>query len=90
MANRVPVFEPQGRAFREYLHSYKMDVPHDFVAGDIDVFHNRIKPELLRVIEASLNNLGPIKVSYTMQVFLIMPIGDDVETMNYFFRRRDS
>ena len=65
MANQIPIFEPQARAFREYLHSYKMDVPLGFGTGGLDVFHKKITPELLRVIEESVNNLGPIKVSYT-------------------------
>ena len=89
MANQVPIFEPQGRAFREYLHSYKMVVPPGHGGGGLNAFHNRITPELLRVIEESVNNLGPIKVSYTMLVHLVMPVGDDVETMDYFFRRME-
>ena len=87
MANRVPIFEPQEHAFREYLHSYKMEVPPGFITDDIDVFHNSITPELLRVIEESVNNLGPIKISYTMQVLLVMPIGDELQTKHFFFRR---
>ena len=72
MANQVPIFEPQARAFREYLHSYKMDVPLGFGTGGLDVFHKKITPELLRVIEESVNNLGPIKVVFIYFLLLLL------------------
>ena len=63
MASQVPIFELQGRAFGEWLRSYKMDVPPGFGIGDLNAFHNRITPELLRVIETSVYRGGKIVTS---------------------------
>ena len=65
-----------------------MEVPPGFRTGDIDVFYNSITPELSRVIEESVNNLGPVKISYTIQVLLVIPASETSWKLSiYFFRR---
>ena len=63
-------FEKQNRGYQNRLHSYKMVIPFDLYENDLLVFHHIIEDELLRVIREESNDLGPLKLSYTMLVKL--------------------
>ena len=56
--------------FMNWLSSYKMTVPPNYPANDLNLFYRQIRPELLIKFRSEFDRLGPIKVNFTMQVRL--------------------
>ena len=53
------VFIKQNRGFRDWLVSYKMQVPFFVHKRDLLLFHREIEDQLIRVIRQESDLLGP-------------------------------
>ena len=75
MANAIPRFIKANEGYHGWLNSYRMDVPPNLRKNDLFVFHYIIEDMLLERIREDSNELGPIKLQYT----LVLEIKKDTE-----------
>ena len=80
-------FIKQNRGFRDWLVSYKLQVPFFIYRRDLLLFHNEIEDELFRVIRHESDTLGLLKFSYTMLVDLKKDTNRGEEHVEHFSRQ---
>ena len=77
----------QRRSFRNWLASYKIEVPFFIHKRELLLFHQEIEDDIIRVIRRESDLLGPLKFSYTMLVYLKKDTNRGEEHVEHFFRQ---
>ena len=68
MANAIPRFIKANEGYHGWLHSYRLDVPPNLRRNDLLVFRYIILGMLLETLREDSNELGPLKLQYTILV----------------------
>ena len=89
MANATPRFVKTNEGFHGWTHNYRLDVPPNIRKNDLLVFHNIIEDMLLETIREESNELGPIKLQYTLVLEIEKETEQGEENETCYLGQRD-
>ena len=89
MANETPRFIKSHKGYHGWLHNYKLVVPPNLRKNDLLVFHYIIEDMLLETIREESNELGSIKLQYTLVLEIEKETEQGEENETCYLGQRD-
>ena len=80
-------FIKQNNAYKGWLHSYKMEIPFNIIRKNLRGFLNENIDEIIDIIRNEAKVLGPLKLSFTMQIQLVKDTNSQI-TVTYYTRQK--